>query len=284
MPDVKPIVNTILLSNNSALRVLSSFPLSLEVFCPSFDAFLICPSKSSFLSTLSCNALYEDASFKKASNFFKNLLPDPLSHLYVVCALSRSLFLADNNRNFQLWLGEVLNGKSFLISLLRKHFTEVTPITYKLLFKSVLNDCGTATPDFLSILNSRVVFCEELGGQKISENQLKLLVGNSEITYRNPYKKNFKSVFLKCLIILPLNKMPDFDFSQTSIDDRLVVVQFPVRFGLPLHEKESLYLHYSANNTEIEEFESSSFRLSLISLFLRCLIVSSGMKLLSHTL
>jgi hypothetical protein len=232
----------------------------------------------SFLTMEYSNQVETLSEFNKnlARRLFADVLPSQIHRFFVLASLAAALFSGNNLRVFQLWIGAGSNGKTHLLETLRRTFCEMHIMLARTL-KSSLSQSGVCNPELIEVSSSKVLYCDEMGGERLSANYIKSLVGGASIKCRLPYQRDYMTKELKALIILPLNEMPIIPTDSTSIDDRLVIIQFPVRFQ-DLVAEESVLLR-KRDREFAEAVRRPSFRLALMAHVGKFLLSSTALNL-----
>lgn len=221
---------------------------------------------------------------QQAATMIKQLLPEVLSRLFLILSLARALFFNDNSRLFQVWIGSGKNGKSHLTRLLSLHFPEARAVTKKVLKEGFFSASGAATADFFALLEARLVYCEELGKEKLSGNQLKRLIGGAPVAYRHAYKHTNASASLRSLFVLPVNALPVIDLMDRAIANRFISINFKVRFDRFGPDDQPSRYWQPVDETATRAHESSSFRFSMIALFAKSIVSEAALAVAAKAL
>ena len=129
---------------------------------------------------------------------------------------------------FILW-GSGQNGKSSLIDVMKaiqgEYFTQISE-------KVLINQerRGGATPELMPLVTARLaVFSESEDGAKLNSTRIKNLTGSDDISARQLYAKQV-TFRPQAKLFMMTNHLPDFDFRDRAMLDRVKLIPFRARF------------------------------------------------------
>lgn len=162
--------------------------------------------------------------------FFSSIFNDDQELIeYVQCLLGYAITGHTSEQIWCIFTGEGSNGKSLLMSIIEKLMGKFYVTAPHEIFFS--NDrktqAGAATAHLATLKGARICVKEEADPKdSLNIETIKIVSGESTITSRGLYEKNYTSFVPTALPILLCNHKPEFDVDDYAMLRRIVVIPF----------------------------------------------------------
>lgn len=166
-----------------------------------------------------------------ADKFFNDIMPNETNREFLRKVLGYMLTGDTKARIFQTWYGHGSNGKSVLLSLLKKILNNFYVTADKAVFCKSSFTAGSASPHLFSLLGKRIISYSEgetSDNFELDFSVLKNISGEDPIRCRGLYKDQIEFLSQGKLVFAS-NYVPPLTAEQ-SIKDRTVIIYFDSRF------------------------------------------------------
>ena len=181
--------------------------------------------------TFGCDVDYVEQT-PHADKFFKDIMPDETNREFLRKVLGYMISGDTKARKFQTWYGHGSNGKSVLLSLLKKIMNSYYCTADKGVFcKSTFTNASGASPHLFSLLGKRIIAYSEgetSDNFELDFSVLKNISGEDPIRCRALYKDQIEFLS-QGKLVLASNYVPPLT-SEQAIKDRSIIIFFDSRF------------------------------------------------------
>jgi P4 family phage/plasmid primase-like protien len=181
--------------------------------------------------TFGCDVEYVEET-PNANRFFQDIMPDETNREFLRKVLGYMISGDTKARKFQTWYGHGSNGKSVLLSLLKKIMNTYYCTADKNVFcKSTFSNASGASPHLYSLLGKRIIAYSEgetSDNFELDFSVLKNISGEDPIRCRALYKDQIEFLS-QGKLVLASNYVPPLT-SEQAIKDRSIIIFFDSRF------------------------------------------------------
>jgi putative DNA primase/helicase len=167
-----------------------------------------------------------------ADKFFNDIMPNEVNREFLRKVLGYMISGDTKARKFQTWYGHGSNGKSVLLSLLKKIMNNYYCTPDKGVFcKSTFTNASGASPHLFSLLGKRIIAYSEgetSDNFELDFSVLKNISGEEPIRCRALYKEQIEFLS-QGKLVLASNYIPPLT-SEQAIRDRSIIIFFDSRF------------------------------------------------------
>lgn len=169
---------------------------------------------------------YEITTFDRAEKMFKNLFNTTEEYEYAAFWIGSFLDNRIHNDKLFWFVGDGRNGKSVLVNVLADvmgNLHHALPSNY---FSKESSNFNKANVELIKISKTKITTLAEPSRQVVLSSVIEKTCGNDRSAARSLYSNQMQNFKLRSKFILCANKMPDIDFNDQPVMNRLVVLNF----------------------------------------------------------
>jgi P4 family phage/plasmid primase-like protien len=137
-----------------------------------------------------------------------------------------------NHRKIYIFYGIGCNGKSKFVKLIKKMLDLFyTTAPDELITADKKGNKKATAPELMTLRGTRLVVVDELEeNEKINSKRAKTIRGDSEITGRNLFCKEYDKFYTQSKLVILTNNQPSINTLDTAIVDSICMIPFNARF------------------------------------------------------